>query len=188
MEENYSYFNLKKDIDLIGLGNAIVDILVNVEDNFLEINALKKGSMNLINSNESEVLLKNCKVIKKISGGSSANTVVCLAELGNNVQFIGRVKNDNFGNFFSTDIKKSKTIFNTPPINKGPSSAHSIIFPSSLGFISSDLPLLITKEPLLPSVIITNSHIEEINSWQLCKSFSLNRLKTSDSLQKTISI
>ena len=128
MEEKYSHFDLKKDIDLIGLGNAIVDIIVNVEDNFLEINSLKKGSMNLINSDESEVLLKNCTVIKKISGGSSANTVVCLAELGNNVQFIGRVKNDNYGNFFSTDIKKSNTIFNTPPINKGPSSAHSIIF------------------------------------------------------------
>ena len=99
-----------------------------MDDEFLEINTLKKGSMNLINSNESEALLKNCIVIKKISGGSSANTVVCLAELDNNVQFIGRVKNDNFGNFFSTDIKRSNTIFNTPPIDKGPSSAHSIIF------------------------------------------------------------
>ena len=128
MEEIHRHFNLKKDIDLIGLGNAIVDIIVNVEDKFLDINNLKKGSMNLINSDESERLLKDCTVIKKISGGSSANTVVCLAELGNNVQFIGRVKNDNFGNFFSTDIKKSNTIFNTPPIEKGPSSAHSIIF------------------------------------------------------------
>tara|TARA_B100000902_G_scaffold221829_1_gene210806 strand:- start:1626 stop:2642 length:1017 start_codon:yes stop_codon:yes gene_type:complete len=128
MKEKYINFDLNKDVDVIGLGNAIVDIIVNVEDKFLEINKLKKGSMNLINSNESEVLLKNCKVIKKVSGGSSANTVVCLAELGNNVQFIGRVKNDNFGKFFSTDIKKSNTIFNTPPIDKGPSSAHSIIF------------------------------------------------------------
>ena len=118
MKEKYSNDNLEKAIDLIGLGNAIVDIIVNVEDEFLEINNLKKGSMNLINSNESEILLEHCKVIKKISGGSSANTVVCLAELGNNVQFIGRVKNDNFGNFFSTDIKKSNTIFNTPPIKK----------------------------------------------------------------------
>ncbi|ABM71778.1 Possible carbohydrate kinase [Prochlorococcus marinus str. MIT 9515] len=128
MKEKNKNFDQKKGIDLIGLGNAIVDIIVNVNDNFLEINDLKKGSMNLINSNESETLLKNCTVIKKISGGSSANTVVCLAELGNNVQFIGRVKNDNFGNFFSIDIKKSNTIFNTPPIEKGPSSAHSIIF------------------------------------------------------------
>ena len=128
MNEKYKHNDLKKNIDLIGLGNAIVDIIVNVEDQFLEVNNLKKGSMNLINSNESKVLLENCKIIKKISGGSSANTVVCLAEFGNNVQFIGRVKDDNFGNFFSIDIKKSNTIFNTPPKDKGPSSAHSIIF------------------------------------------------------------
>ena len=121
------HFEPKKNIDLIGLGNAIVDIIVNVEDEFLEINNLEKGSMNLINSAESELLLKSCKVIKKISGGSSANTVVSLAQLGNNVQFIGRVKNDYFGNFFSRDIKKSNTIFNTKPINEGQSSAHSII-------------------------------------------------------------
>ena len=112
MKEKYWLDNQKKDIDLIGLGNAIVDIIANVDDQFLEVNQLKKGSMNLINSNESEVLLGNCKVIKKISGGSSANTVVCLAALGNNVQFMGRVKNDKFGDFFSTDIKKSNTIFN----------------------------------------------------------------------------
>ena len=70
MIEKNNLFDLKKDIDLIGLGNAIVDIIVNVDDEFLEINTLKKGSMNLINSTESEALLKNCTVIKKISGGA----------------------------------------------------------------------------------------------------------------------
>ena len=127
MNESFRHFEQNKKVDLIGLGNAIVDIIVNIEDEFLEINNLDKGSMNLINSDESQRLLENCKVIKKISGGSSANTVVCLAELGNNVQFIGRVKNDQFGNFFSSDIKKSKTKFNTPPIDEGASTAHSII-------------------------------------------------------------
>ena len=63
MIEKFNRFGLKKDIDLIGLGNAIVDIIVNVDDKFLEINTLKKGSMNLINSNESEVLLESCKTI-----------------------------------------------------------------------------------------------------------------------------
>ena len=107
MKESFRHFEHKK-VDLIGLGNAIVDIIVNIEDEFLEINNLDKGSMNLINSDESQRLLENCKVIKQISGGSSANTVVSLAELGNHVQFIGRVKNDQFGNFFSDDIKKVK--------------------------------------------------------------------------------
>ena len=100
MKESFRHFEHNKKVDLVGLGNAIVDIIVNIEDKFLEINHLDKGSMNLINSDESQILLENCKVIKKISGGSSANTVVCLAELGNNVQFIGRVKNDQFGNSF----------------------------------------------------------------------------------------
>ena len=127
MRESFRHSDQNKNIDLIGLGNAIVDIIVNIENKFLEINNLEKGSMNLINSDESQLLLKDCKVIKQISGGSSANTVVCLAELGNNVQFIGRVKNDQFGNFFTSDIKKSNTIFNTPPTNEGPSTAHSII-------------------------------------------------------------
>ena len=127
MRESFRHFEQNKSVDLIGLGNAIVDIIVNIEDEFLKINNLEKGSMNLINSEESQLLYENCKVIKQISGGSSANTVVCLAKLGNNVQFIGRVKNDQFGNFFSSDIKKSKTIFNTPPTNEGASTAHSII-------------------------------------------------------------
>ncbi|MBO6975281.1 MAG: adenosine kinase [Prochlorococcus marinus CUG1435] len=127
MKESFRHSEHNKKVDLIGLGNAIVDIIVNIEDEFLEINNLEKGSMNLINSYESQKLLENCKVIKQVSGGSSANTIVCLAELGNDVQFIGRVKNDQFGDFFSSDIKKSKTIFNTPPTNEGASTAHSII-------------------------------------------------------------
>jgi len=127
MKESFRHFEHNKTVDLIGLGNAIVDIIVNIEDEFLEINNLDKGSMNLINYDQSQRLLENCKVIKQISGGSSANTVVCLAELGNHVQFIGRVKNDQFGNFFSENIKQSKTIYNTPPTIEGASTAHSII-------------------------------------------------------------
>ena len=127
MGESFRHSDQNKIIDLVGLGNAIVDNIVNIKDEFLEINNLEKGSMNLISSDQSQTLLENCKVIKQMSGGSSANTVVCLAELGNDVQFIGRVKNDQFGDFFACDIKKSKTIFNTPPTKEGASTAHSII-------------------------------------------------------------
>ena len=117
-----------KDIDLVGIGNAIVDILVNVEDKFLDENNLEKGSMNLITSDKSKLLLRNCLINKQTSGGSAANTVVCLAELGDTVHFIGRVKNDQFGGFFSSDIRKSKTFFKNQPTKEGPSTAHSIIF------------------------------------------------------------
>ena len=119
---------LNKDIDLIGLGNAIVDIIVNVDDEFLDKNNLEKGSMNLIDLNQSEELLKDCKVIKQVAGGSTANTVYALATLGNKVEFIGRVKNDNFGKNFSESIKKSGAIFKSKLVKSEKSSAHSVIF------------------------------------------------------------
>ena len=127
MEKLITHQASDKTIDLIGIGNAIVDILSNVEDEFLERNNLIKGSMNLIGIQDSEKILEKCSIIKKISGGSSANTVVSLANLGNKVEFIGRVKDDYFGNFFSNDIKESGTIFNSKPIQSDASSAHSII-------------------------------------------------------------
>ena len=127
MEKIYRNCDPQKNIDLVGLGNAIVDIICNIDDDFLESNCLKKGSMNLIDLEESHKLLKKCKIITKVSGGSSANTVVCLSKLGNKVQFIGRIKNDEFGRFFSSDIKKSNTLFKTPPTDKGQSTAHSLI-------------------------------------------------------------
>ena len=118
----------KKNIDLIGLGNAIVDIIANVDDDFLEKNKLEKGSMNLIELNKSDKLLKNCQIVKKIAGGSTANTVYALATLGNKVEFIGRVKNDHYGKNFSNSIKKSGAIFNTNFVKSEKSSAHSVIF------------------------------------------------------------
>ena len=120
-------FSSNKKIDLVGIGNAIVDIITNVDDEFLEKNCLKKGSMNLIDLEDSSQLLENCEIIKQISGGSAANTVVSLANLGNNVEFIGRIKDDTFGNFFSNNIKESGARFNSKAVETNTSSAHSII-------------------------------------------------------------
>ena len=127
MKENIILNQDNKDIDLIGLGNAIVDIIVNVNDEFLEKNKLEKGSMSLIETRVSEELLKHCKVVKQIAGGSSANTVFALATLGNKVEFIGRVKNDYYGNIFSSSIKKSGAVFKSKSVISDKTSAHSII-------------------------------------------------------------
>ena len=117
----------KKKIDLVGIGNAIVDIVSNIDDEFLTRNLLKKGSMNLINLQDSSNILNDCNIIKKVSGGSAANTVVSLSNLGNNVEFIGRIKDDEFGNFFSKDIKESGATFNSKYVETRESSAHSVI-------------------------------------------------------------
>ncbi len=127
MENKLSKLNFKKVIDLVGIGNAIVDIIVKVEDKFLDINNLQKGSMNLIDIQDSKNILNQCNILKKVSGGSAANTVVALANLGNKVEFIGRVKDDKFGYFFSNDIKASGTIFEIKPVQSLEESAHSII-------------------------------------------------------------
>ncbi len=120
-------FLQNKVIDLVGIGNSIVDIITNVDDEFLKENLLEKGSMNLISLENSNKILKKCKIIKQISGGSAANTVVSLANLKNNVEFIGLIKDDEFGNFFVKDIKESGAKFNSKAIKTNNSSAHSII-------------------------------------------------------------
>ena len=127
MDKLVSKENSAKVLDLVGIGNAIVDIIVNVEDKFLDNNNLQKGSMNLIDIKGSKNILDQCKILKKVSGGSAANTVVALANLGNKVEFIGRVKDDKFGRFFSSDIKASGTIFQMEPVQSIEESAHSII-------------------------------------------------------------
>jgi len=82
---------------VIGIGNAIIDVLCKVEENFLIENNLIKGSMKLIDENNLNNLLTKIKIEKVISGGSAANTIFGLAKLGNKVGFIGKVNNDEFG-------------------------------------------------------------------------------------------
>jgi len=82
---------------IIGIGNAIVDVLCKVEDNFLEKNSLKKSTMKLINEIEFKNLLSNLTIQETISGGSVANSVVGLSQLGNDVGFIGKIKDDELG-------------------------------------------------------------------------------------------
>jgi sugar/nucleoside kinase (ribokinase family) len=82
---------------VIGIGNAIIDVLCKVEENILIENNLIKGSMKLIDENNLNNLLDKIKIEKVISGGSAANTIFGLAKLGNKVGFIGKVNNDEFG-------------------------------------------------------------------------------------------
>ena len=97
---------------ILGIGNAIVDVICKVEDNFLSENNLTKGLMKLIfDENEFEKLLKNLKIEKTISGGSVANTIVGLSQLGNNVGFIGKISDDNFGIRYEDGLKNENVNF-----------------------------------------------------------------------------
>jgi len=92
---------------ILGIGNAIVDVICKVEDNFLANNGLTKSTMKLIfNESEFEKLLSNLKIEKTVSGGSVANSIVGLSQLGNKVGFIGKVCDDDLGSKYELGLKK----------------------------------------------------------------------------------
>jgi fructokinase len=92
---------------ILGIGNAIVDVICKVNDDFISKNNLTKGSMKLVfDSTEFTNLLSSLKIEKTISGGSVANSIVGLSQLGNNVGFIGKVSDDDLGRKYEEGLKK----------------------------------------------------------------------------------
>ena len=96
---------------ILGIGNAIVDVLCKVTDDFLTQNSLTKSTMKLVDEKEFEKLLENLKIEKTISGGSVANSIVGLSQLGNEVGFIGKVNDDDLGKKYSEGLEKEKVQF-----------------------------------------------------------------------------
>ena len=93
---------------ILGIGNAIVDVICKVEDVFLTKNNLTKSTMKLVDEVEFKKLLSNLKIEETISGGSVANSIVGLSQLGNKVGFIGKVNEDDLGNEYEAGLKKEK--------------------------------------------------------------------------------
>ena len=94
---------------ILGIGNAIVDVICKVDEEFISKNNLTKSTMKLIfEENEFQSLLKNLKIEKTVSGGSVANSIVGLSQLGNKVGFIGKISNDELGGKYEEGLKKEK--------------------------------------------------------------------------------
>ena len=96
---------------ILGIGNAIVDVLCKVSDNFLIRNSLTKGTMKLVEESEFENLLSSIKIEQTISGGSVANSIVGLSQLGNNVGFIGKINDDSLGINYEEGLLKENVSF-----------------------------------------------------------------------------
>jgi sugar/nucleoside kinase (ribokinase family) len=96
---------------ILGIGNAIVDILCKVSDDFLIKNSLTKSTMKLIDQAEFQKLLSSLNIEETISGGSVANSIVGLSQLGNDVGFIGKINNDDLGNKYEDGLKKENVKF-----------------------------------------------------------------------------
>ena len=96
---------------VLGIGNAIVDVICKVEDNFLVKNKLTKSTMKLVDENEFKAITSNLKIEDTVSGGSVANSIVGLSQLNNEVGFIGKINNDKFGNKYKEGLRKEKVKF-----------------------------------------------------------------------------
>lgn len=114
-------------VDVICIGNAIVDVLAKVDEEFLDEQGMVKGSMTLIDGGRAEAIYAAMGETVETSGGSAANTAAGIAALGGAVQYIGRVRNDPLGSVFQREIRGLGVIFENEPANEGPSTARSMI-------------------------------------------------------------
>jgi sugar/nucleoside kinase (ribokinase family) len=121
----------ERELDVVGIGNAIVDILTHTDDEFLDAHGLVKGAMTLIDADRAEALYKQMGPAVESSGGSAANTIAGLASLGGRGAFIGKVANDQFGGIFRHDVRAAGVEFESPPTEEGPPTARCLIFVTS---------------------------------------------------------
>jgi fructokinase len=112
---------------ILGIGNAIVDVLAKVDDEFLKKRSLIKGSMKLINKSEFEDLNKNIKIEKVVAGGSVANTMSGIAYLKGNPSFIGKINSDNFGEIYKKSLQDINVKFPYIEKNEDLTTGASII-------------------------------------------------------------
>ena len=113
--------------DVLGIGNAIVDIIARTEDDFLARQNMRKGAMMLIDERQAAQLYDAMGPAVEVSGGSAANTIVGVASLGARAAFIGKVKDDELGRVFAHDIRAAGVAFATPPASGGPSTARCYV-------------------------------------------------------------
>jgi sugar/nucleoside kinase (ribokinase family) len=114
-------------LDILGIGNAIVDVIAPCDDAFLAAHSLNKGGMTLIDEATAEKLYDAMGQTIVVSGGSAANTIIGAAALGARAGFIGKVKQDSLGQMFAHDIRAAKVAFETKSAVDGAASARCLI-------------------------------------------------------------
>jgi sugar/nucleoside kinase (ribokinase family) len=113
--------------DVLGIGNAIVDVIARAEEDFLLTQGMRKGAMALIDEARAQALYDAMGPAIEISGGSAANTIVGVASFGARAAFVGKAKNDQLGRTFAHDIRAADVAFTTPFASDGPSTGRCYI-------------------------------------------------------------
>ncbi len=117
-----------ESIEILGIGNAIVDCIALIDDDAFAAMGLVPGSMTLIEPDEAARLQSEYRRVERVSGGSVANTMFCCAELGARCQFIGKVADDALGDKFAEDLGDASVAYRTPRLQSGVPTAQSYIF------------------------------------------------------------
>ncbi len=117
----------KASLDVLALGNAIVDVLAQTDEAFLAAQGVAKGAMQLIDEARAEAILDAMGPATIVSGGSAANTAVGIASLGGRAGFIGKVRDDEVGRLFTHDLRATGVDFTVAPAADGPATARSFI-------------------------------------------------------------
>ncbi|MEX6632723.1 adenosine kinase [Hyphococcus lacteus] len=115
------------NLDVIGVGNAIVDVLAKADDAFLAAHDIPKGGMLLIDEEHASVIYKDMAAAVEISGGSAANSIACIASLGGHGGFVGKVSEDTLGDIFRHDLRALGVEFDTKPLTEGPGTGRCLI-------------------------------------------------------------
>ena len=115
------------EFDVLGVGNAIVDVLAEAKDSFLEAEGIAKGGMTLIDADRAVELYGKMGPGVEMSGGSAANTLAGVASLGGRGAYIGKVRDDQLGQVFAHDIRAIGVQYETKPLTDGPPTARCLI-------------------------------------------------------------
>ncbi|MDA9497931.1 adenosine kinase [Bradyrhizobium sp. CCBAU 11357] len=113
--------------DVLGIGNALFDVLVRTDEAFLAKHGMTKGSMSLIDEARAAAIYKDMGPATEVSGGSAANTIVGIGSLGARAAYVGKVKDDQIGKLYVHDIRSAGVAFNTPAAKDGPATGCSYI-------------------------------------------------------------
>ncbi len=114
-------------LDVVGIGNALVDVLDHKPHDFIARHNLAKGTMTLIDEERAHYLYEAMEPALEMSGGSAANTMVGIASLGGSAAYIGRVRDDQLGEVFSEDLRATGVEFSVPPVREGPATGRCVI-------------------------------------------------------------
>ena len=115
------------DFDVLGVGNALVDVITRVDDDFVTAHDFPRGATTMVDLDRADAIYADLPPAQEISGGSCANTIAGLASFGANVAFIGRVRDDQLGKVYTHDLRSLGVHFDVPPATTGPPTGRCLV-------------------------------------------------------------